>query len=110
MVDWFDCFFCTTYVVGSRLCRLGLPYQVVVRNDWTAVAVAHSDVERMLQQRGATGVPTAVGPGSYDPESVHWFHDLKAALAAVGSPLRHPDQRVAVQLHDGQTCLYWRTG
>ena len=109
-VDWFDCFFCTTYVVGSRLCRLRLPYQVVVQNDWTGVAVEHADLERLFQRKGATCVPRAVGPRSYDPESVHQFRDLKAALVAVGAPLRYPDQRVAVQLHDSRTYLSWRTG
>ena len=109
-VDWFDCFFCTTYVVGSRLCRLRLPYQVVVQNDWTGVAVEHTDLERLFQRKGATCVPRAVGPRRYDPESVHQFRDLKAALVAVGAPLRYPDQRVAVQLHDSRTYLSWRTG
>ena len=109
-VDWFDCFFCTTYVVGSRLCRLRLPYQVVVQNDWTGVAVEHADLERLFQRKGATCVPRAVGPRSYDPGSVHLFRDLKAALVAVGAPLRYPDQRVAVQLHDSRTYLSWRTG
>ena len=109
-VDWFDCFFCTTYVVGSRLCRLRLPYQVVVQNDWTGVAVEHADLERLFQRKGATCVPRAVGPRRYDPESVHQFRDLKAALVAVGAPLRYPDQRVAVQMHDSRTYLSWRTG
>ena len=109
-VDWFDCFFCTTYVVGSRLCRPRLPYQAVVQNDWTGVAVEHADLERLLQRKGATGAPKAMGPRSYDPESVHQFRDLKAALVAAESPLRHPDQRVAVQVQGGRTCLSWKTG
>ena len=109
-VDWFDCFFCTTYVVGSRLCRPRLPYQAVVQNDWVGVAVEHADLERLLQRKGATGAPKTMGPRSYDPESVHQFRDLKAALVAAGSPLRHPDQRVAVQVQGGRTCLSWKTG
>ena len=109
-VDWFDCFFCTTYVVGSRLCRPRLPYQVVVQNDWTGIAVDHADLERLLQREGATGTPRRLEHGGYDPDSIHQFRDLKAALVAVGSPLRHPDQRVAVQMHDSRTYLSWRTG
>ena len=54
--------------------------------------------------------PVATSPRSYDPESVHQFRDLKAALVAVGSPLRRPEQRVAVQIHDGRTYLSWKTG
>ena len=109
-VDWFDCFFCTTYTVGSRLCRPRLPYQVVVQNDWTGIAVDHADLERLLQREGATGIPRPMEHGGYDPDSIHQFRDLKAALVAVGSPLRHPDQRVAVQMHDSRTYLSWRTG
>ena len=109
-VDWFDCFFCTTYTVGSRLCRPRLPYQVVVQSDWTGIAVDHADLERLLQREGATGIPRPMEHGGYDPESIHQFRDLKAALVAVGSPLRHPDQRVAVRVHDGRTYLSWKTG
>ena len=109
-VDWFDCFFCTTYTVGSRLCRPRLPYQVVVQNDWTGIAVDHADLERLLQREGATGIPRPMEHGGYDPESIHQFRDLKAALVAVGSPLRHPSQRVAVRVHDGRTYLSWKTG
>ena len=110
-VDWFDCFFCTTYVVGSRLCRPRLPYQVAVQNDWTGIAVDHADLERLFQREGATCATCGRwNHGGYDPESIHQFRDLKAALVAVGSPLRHPDQRVAVQMHDSRTYLSWRTG
>ena len=109
-VDWFDCFFCTTYVVGSRLCRPRLPYQVAVQNDWTGIAVDHADLERLFQREGATCLPRPLEHGGYDPESIHQFRDLKAALVAVGSPLRHPDQRMAVQMHDSRTYLSWRTG
>ena len=73
------------------------PTRWLVQNDWTGIAVEHADLERLLQREGATGAPVAVGPQELRPR-VHPPVPRSQGRAGrrLGSPLRHPDQRVAV--------------
>ena len=107
-VEWYDCFYCATYVYHSWACVPRVVYEVVDRGEWLGVLVAHRAIARLLQVPDALGIPRAVHGGVYDAASMHQFRDLKHALAASGSPVGGVDTPVAPRLYGNRTCLWVR--